>query len=200
MDKDWFDQQFARRGKSMRGLANHLDVDVSAVSRMFSGQRRMKPDEIGKIARYLELPAEEIVRRAGMPDLMKHVRTYEVEAEIGPDFKAVPLKKPRALPPAVIAEAEAQIGSNAGQIGIAQIRAADGSLAMWDDAVLVYEKTDFIEPEAVGVLSMVKLRDGVQMLGRLKSTRKTGESVIVLPDGKEKVVDLVSAGRARVVP
>jgi DNA-binding transcriptional regulator YdaS (Cro superfamily) len=198
MDKDWFDQQLARRGKSMRGLANHLGIDVAGVSRMFSGQRKMKPGEVTPIARYLEVPPEEVVKRAGAPELMKGVRSYEVEGEVQADGKVTDLKKPRPLPASVVAQAEAMTGGQMGEIRIAQVRADKGALTLLDDAVLVYERTDYVEPDAVGTLSMMRLRDGVQMLGRLKSVRKTGEAVVEI-DGKDKTLEIVSASKVRVI-
>ena len=41
IDKRWFFKQLEAQRKSVRGLARHLDMDASAVSRMFSGQRKM---------------------------------------------------------------------------------------------------------------------------------------------------------------
>lgn len=183
----------------MRGLANHIGLDVGGVSRMFAGKRKMKAAEVERIARFLEVPAEEIIKRAGAPDLMKFVRTFEVEAEIQQDGTVTALKKSRPLPASVIARAEAQI-EGSGPVSIAQVRIASGPMSLFDDAVLVYEKVDYVEPAAVGVLSIMKLRDGVQMLGRIKSMRKTGEAEVIGTDGKERTLDVVSAAPVRVVP
>jgi DNA-binding transcriptional regulator YdaS (Cro superfamily) len=198
VDKDWFDQQFARSEKSMRGLAGQLGIDVAGVSRMFKGDRKMKPGEVGPIARYLGVTPEEIVKRAGMPELIRHIRHYEVEAEIGGDGKATELKTPRPLPASIVSQAEALTSGTMGEIRLAQVRAPKGDLALMDDFVLVYENTDHIAPEAVGTLSMMKLRDGVTMLGRLKSVRKTGEAVVEI-DGEEKTLEIVSASKVRVI-
>lgn len=182
----------------MRGLANHLNIDVAGVSRMFKGVRKMKPGEIAPIARYLDVSPEEIVKRAGAPELNKHIRHYEVAGEIGADGTVTELKTPRPLPAAIASQAEAITGSTLGELRIVQVRADKGDLALLDDFVLIYEKTDHVAPEAVGTLSMMKLRDGVTMLGRLKSVRKTGEAVIDVA-GQEKKLEIVSASKVRVI-
>jgi len=45
------------KGRTQEGLADHLGLSQSVVSRMASGRRRIKADEIDKICRYLGLPA-----------------------------------------------------------------------------------------------------------------------------------------------
>ena len=66
IDKDWFFKMLVRRERSLRGLARHMRIDPSAVSRMFSGERRMQMDEISKIASFLGVAVSEVLVHAGV--------------------------------------------------------------------------------------------------------------------------------------
>ena len=66
VDKKWFLDKLEERRQSVRGLARHLDIDASAVSRMFSGQRKMQIEEAHTIARFLNAPVQEVMRHAGV--------------------------------------------------------------------------------------------------------------------------------------
>lgn len=56
MYKDWIRKGLEQKGKSNKGLARHLGVHDSVVSRMVRGKRPIKADELPRIAEYLELP------------------------------------------------------------------------------------------------------------------------------------------------
>lgn len=56
MYKDWLRRGLQRPGKSQRGLAQHMGISESVVSRMVSGQRPMRGDEITAISVYLGEP------------------------------------------------------------------------------------------------------------------------------------------------
>jgi transcriptional regulator with XRE-family HTH domain len=53
IDKAWFDHRMKEKKLSLRKVAKLMDVDPSALSRVFNGKRRMQVDEIGKIATIL---------------------------------------------------------------------------------------------------------------------------------------------------
>jgi transcriptional regulator with XRE-family HTH domain len=50
---DWLARGLAKPGKSVKGLAAHLGIEASAVSRMKSGERRIQLAELPRIAEYL---------------------------------------------------------------------------------------------------------------------------------------------------
>jgi transcriptional regulator with XRE-family HTH domain len=52
----WIKKGLAKHGKHQKGLAAALGVDRSSVSKLLSGARQLKADEIEKIAAYLEEP------------------------------------------------------------------------------------------------------------------------------------------------
>lgn len=66
VDKKWFMGRLQERGQSVRGLARHMDLDPSAVSRMLSGKRRMQMEEAAAIARFLRAPVSEVLSHAGL--------------------------------------------------------------------------------------------------------------------------------------
>lgn len=56
---EWLRNGLSRPGKSQRGLAAHLGVSESVVSRMLSGEREIKARELEKMASYLGQPIPE---------------------------------------------------------------------------------------------------------------------------------------------
>lgn len=55
MDVEWIREGLDRAGKTQRGLAKALGVEPPQISRLLAGTRRLKADEIVKIADYLEV-------------------------------------------------------------------------------------------------------------------------------------------------
>lgn len=193
LDKVWFQEQLHLRGKSLRGLAKHLEIDPSAASRMLSGARKMKMPEAEKIARFLSVPVDEILRRAGIDLEAAATKSLMLEATISDQGRLVEIE-PRALPSPLLVRAQASLGlEQRGKVVAAQVRAMKGPLALWDDAVVLYAETSTIEPAAVGVLSIAKLRDGVTLIGHLDKARKTGEATVRMADGELREVVLATA-------
>ncbi|MDK2769936.1 MAG: helix-turn-helix domain-containing protein [Sphingomonas sp.] len=186
MDGEWFRKLLRDRNKSTRGLARHLDIDGSAVSRMFSGQRRMKMEEANAIASFLAVPVSEVLKHAGVSmDLDGLPTRILLAAIIGETGNIERLKDPRPLPQSVIDRAHAAIsGHRNGSIVAAQVRAPNGPLAVFDDAVALFAHTDEVEAAAIGALSICRTHDGEQILARIERARKTGEAKIVLTSGK----------------
>jgi len=65
MDTAWLREALARVGASQAGLARHLCLAPSAISRMLTGARQVKAIEAVNIASFLGVPAEEVLRHAG---------------------------------------------------------------------------------------------------------------------------------------
>jgi transcriptional regulator with XRE-family HTH domain len=53
---EWIKKGLAKPGKHQKGLADALGIDRSGVSKLLSGERQIKANEIEKIAAYLEEP------------------------------------------------------------------------------------------------------------------------------------------------
>lgn len=56
MFQEWIARGLKKSGKHQRGLAEALGIDRSSVSKLVSGHRQLKADEIEKIAAYLDEP------------------------------------------------------------------------------------------------------------------------------------------------
>lgn len=193
VDKAWFVDRLEKARKSVRGLARFLDLDPSAVSRMLNGERRMKPSEADKIARFLGETIEEVVKRGDVEVPATHVKRITLDARVTESGKIERLSESHELPPSILARAQAAIVGTHGPLSAAQVRAVKGALALFDDAVLVFEEPSGVEPAAVGVLSVMKLREGVTMIGHLDKARKTGEATVRTAGGETKNVILISA-------
>lgn len=202
IDGAWFHNQLDGRGQSLRALARHLGKDASAVSRTFSGKRRMTMEEAAEIASFLGVSVTEVMHhagitgRAGTPGYGERLGPkILLSATIGEDGEVRSLAEPQPLPQAVLDKAQLAIGAgrNRAIIIAAQVRASSGPLSIWDDAVLFFAPTDSIEPGAIGALSICGLKGGKQILAKLDRARKTGEARVVSPAGKVEEVVLVTA-------
>lgn len=195
IDKDWFFKKLEEGGKSLRGLAKHMDVDPSAVSRMFNGTRRMRMDEANAIASFLAVPVKEVLKHAGVSiDLDGRPTRILLAATINEKGQIERLDEARPLPQSVIDRAHAAITVHGnGQIVAAQIRALNGPLALLDDAVVLFRYTDEVEPAAIGALSICRSYKGEQIIAKVERARKTGEARVITADGKVREFDLHTA-------
>jgi len=66
VDKKWFFDKLRERKLTLRGLAQHLKLDPAAVSRMFSGERKMQIEEAHAIAKWLHVTATDVMFHAGV--------------------------------------------------------------------------------------------------------------------------------------
>lgn len=195
IDKDWFIGKLEENRKSLRGLARHLNLDPSAVSRMLSGQRRMRMDEANAIATFLAAPVSEVLRHAGVSiDLDGQPTRVLLAATINEAGIVERLKEPRPLPQSVINRAQAAITVHGnGKIIAAQIRALSGPLAYLDDAVVLFKHTDSVDAGAIGSLSVCRNHAGDQILAKIERARITGEARVLTTDGKVREFDLHTA-------
>lgn len=194
IDKDWFLSVLEERRQSVRGLARHMEIDASAVSRMLSGERRMKMEEAATIARFLGVNVKEVLRHVGVAvDLDGQPTRVLLVATIDERGAMNRLKTPRPLPQAVIDRVHAAIGDTNTKVIAAQIRADKGLLALLDDAVVLFKHTEGVDPACVDALTVARTIDGEMGLGRMLKVRKTGEAVGMDITGKIYERDLVMA-------
>lgn len=180
IDKRWFFDKLEASRKSVRGLARHLELDASAVSRMLSGQRKMQIEEAHSIARFLNAPVSEVMRHAGVAKDLDGLPTrILLAATINDKGEVHRLKEPKPLPQSVIDRASSAIaGKGNGQVIAAQIRASKGPLAIWDDAVVLFDPTDKVDSDAIGSLAICRKMDGHQVMVKVERARKTGEATV----------------------
>lgn len=195
IDRQWFIDRLNVGGKSMRDLAKHLDMDVSAVSRTFSGGRRLQMHEAEAIAHFLNAPVAEVLRHAGvMLEATGKPATVLLAATITAKGVIERLKEPRPLPANFIERAHAAIRPDpASPVVAAQVRASNGGLSMFDDAVVLFKATDMVEPSAIGTMAICRCYEGQQIVAKIERARKTGEAKIVTVDGKTHEVMLQTA-------
>jgi hypothetical protein len=186
IDSEWFKDRIRDKKKSTRGLARHLDIDPASASRMINGQRKMSMEEAQKIAIFLGLPINEVMRHTGIQmDGDGQPSKIVLAAMINETGELERLPEPRPLPQSVIEKATLALGIGYNQrVLAAQIRAAKGPLNLWDDAVILFTVADTVEPLSVNALSIVRLRDGKQYLAKIDKARKTGEAQITTAAGK----------------
>ncbi len=186
IDSDWFKAKLEENHLSMRDLAKRLDMNISSLSRTISGDRRMQLEEAKQIAHFLRAPVAEVMRHAGVAiDLDGMPTRIMLAAIIQADGRMERLKDPAPLSQDIIDKAQSAISrSGNGQIIAAQIRANEGPLSMWDDALVLFKHTDTVEQAAIGSLSMVRNRDtGNQGIVKVMRARKTGEATVQRPSG-----------------
>lgn len=195
IDKDWFHQKLAEKRVSLRGLARHMDIDPSAVSRMLSGHRKMKLEEATTIAAFLGSTVNDVLKHAGVAkDVDGLPSRILLAATINKDGALEPIQEPKPLPQAVIDRAHAATsGQSNARIVAAQVRALDGPLAFLDDAVLLFKPTDVFEQRAIGTLAICRSSKGEQIVAKIDRARKTGEARLLCITGKVKEVELSTA-------
>ena len=181
VDKDWFHRRLQDGKKSVRGLARHLELDPSAVSRMLSGQRKMGIDEATAIARFIGEPVNEVLSHAGVSDGtgVSMSTSIMLSATIDESGNISSLEEPTILPQDVVDRAYAAIShQRRDKVFAAQVRSETGPLAALDDAVMFYIATEIIEPAAIGTLSVCETADGRTLLAKVEKARKTGEATL----------------------
>jgi len=194
IDRDWFLERLDERRKSVRGLARHLDIDASAVSRMLAGQRRMKMEEANQIALFLGTSVAEVLSHAGVSiDLDGQPTRILLAMSIDEKGHLHKLIDPRPLPQSIIDRAQAAVGKTNRKVIAAQVRASTGPLAIMDDAVILFNHTDIVDPAAIGSLSVCRTREGEMFYGKVERARKTGEAYIKCATGNEGECQLVTA-------
>lgn len=197
IDKQWFMDCLQDQKKSVRGLARYMELDPSAVSRMLSGERRMRMEEAGSIARFLAAPVSEVLAHAGFSVDIDGIPSRIVLAAIITSTGAIErLPDPRPLPQSVIERAHAAIRPHGnGKFIAAQVRASDGPLAVWDDAVFLFGHTENVDHAAIGEMAICRLMSGEQMLAKIERARKTGEAQVLDVSGHSREVILDTATR-----
>jgi len=64
-DQKWFSDKIRDRNLTQRALAKLLEMDPSSLSLLLHGKRRMRVEQAAEIARLLNVPVEDVMRRAG---------------------------------------------------------------------------------------------------------------------------------------
>ncbi|MES2600846.1 MAG: XRE family transcriptional regulator [Pseudomonadota bacterium] len=145
----------------------------------------MQLNEANAIAQFLRVPSAEVFRHVGVSEVESDEPCILLAAAVNEDGQVEILKEARSLPQRVIARSQVALKMHVGlDIVAAQIRASTGTLAMLDDAVILFRRTGIVEETAIGTLAICRSYDGEQILCRVEQARKTGEARVILASGK----------------
>lgn len=152
-------------------------------------------EEAADIARFLGAPVREVLAHAGVAvDLDGQPTRILLAAVISATGSIDRLPEPRPLPQSVIDRAQAAIRPHGNAKFIAaQVRASEGPLSIWDDAVFLFGHTETVDQKAIGEMSVCRLMSGEQMLAKIERARKTGEARVLDIQGDEREVMLDTA-------
>lgn len=176
VDTKWFRDRIADQRMSQRGLARHLGLDAAAVSLMLRGKREMKIAEAAAIASLLGVPADEVMQHAGVSIASNGTSVpislyMDASAELHSQGQGQTVPHPGGdLPTAIIA---------------IQCRTAGTDLDHMDGWLMFTsnQMDGSIQPEAVGRLSMVRLRNGVICVAKVARGLKRGRWTLTSPVG-----------------
>lgn len=179
VDTKWFRDRIADQRMSQRGLARQLGLDAAAVSLMLRGKREMKIAEAAAIARLLGVPADEVMQHAGVIIASKGttvpVCSYlDANAEIHPEAEGLTVPHPG--------------GDLPENLTAIQCRTAGTDLDHMDGWIMFTSNRmdGSIQPEAVGRLSVVRLKDGVIYAAKISRGMKRGRWTLSSPVGVMK--------------
>lgn len=155
----------------------------------------MKMEEANEIARFLGASIADVLMHSGVSiTLDEEPTSILLAATIDERGIITRLAEPKPLPQAVIERAQASITVHGGsRIVGAQIRALEGPLSVMDDAVVLFQQADSVDPAAIGVLSICRSREGEEFFGKIERARKTGEARVICANGEIRDVSLEAA-------
>lgn len=181
IDTNWFTRQLADAQLSQRQLAKKMGVDPSAISLMFRGRREMRMTEAAEIASLIGVPVADVLQHAGLPMAPASVRSVPIvgyidgEGEIHADWNR---EADRVAAP-----------SDAPQRTVAlQYKTAMSRLELVDGwVVFTTPPSGSINPDAVGRLCCVNIRNGVTLIRHLRRGYKPRTYNLLAPFGAVSV-------------
>lgn len=186
MDTKWFRDKLADRGMSQRGLARAMGLDAAAVSLMLRGRREMKLHESALIARLLGVPAEDVMKAAGvrmasdntMTPVVGHVDgTGEAHWRVDGDIPHPGGGLPEDIHAVVCRTAGTDLDHMDGWV-------------LFTRGTLLNTPEGKVDIDAVGRLSFCKLRNGVIYLAKPVRSIRRGRWDLTGPAAMARDVDL----------
>lgn len=183
VDTAWFRGRLADQKMSQRGLARQLGLDPAAVSLTLRGKREMKIAEAAAIARLIGVPADEVMRHAGVAISSQGKQVLvcshmDASAEIHTEDTGLTVPHPGGdLPEPLTA---------------IQCRTAGTALDHMDGWILFANQhmDGTVQADAVGRLSVLRLRNGVICIAKLARGSRRGVWNLVSPIGEIKDVEV----------
>lgn len=182
IDTRWFRDRLADKRMSQRGLARFMGIDPAAVSLTLRGKREMKIAEAAQIARLLGVPADDVMAHAGVRidsnNTMVPIAAYidgAGEVHWQEDAEATP--HPGGSLPTDAMAVECRTAGSA-------IDHMHGWLLFVPDIL------QSVQPEAVGRLSLCRLKNGVIYLAAPTRGTQRGRWHLSGPASTVKNVEL----------
>lgn len=183
MNADWFKQQLEQRRLSQRKLARFLELDPSAITLTLNGKRRMQLDEASRIATFLGVPVEEVLKNAGLALEQNQPRLVALYGAVNPSSQIeifddrTTVEAPPNLPSTVVAVVVMNHDS------------------LIHRALAYFMLEDSINPGAIGRLSIARLRDGRMFFSRIEPGTRPGLYSLKVRSSSAPQ-DTVDAGKA----
>lgn len=178
-EADWFRARMHERGLDRDTVAGELDIVGNSVWLMLSGKRGVRPDEIAIWSRLLDVPYLDVVRRFGfaVPDNTVAVtETLRVSGRIS------------VRTPDQVYRVQAPPGLSAKGAAIV-VEGAHTALAIFEGSHLFYERTEGVDVNAVGRLSVVETAEhgSAPIVGMLTRGSVIGQIRIIVFGGLETI-------------
>jgi len=163
VNKAWFVGRLDEKEWSLRELARRMGLDVSAVSLMFDGKRKMTAAEAGKIAHLLGVPVADVLANAGVDVSGAKSQSVALRGWVDPGGW---VSMGGVMGPATVS-------GPVGEPGLEALRVQGGALDGW---VLFYRhQAGGVRPEAIGKLCVVQESGGTRLrVGWLKPGYEAG--------------------------
>lgn len=155
VDSKWFKDRLADQQLSARKAGMMVGLDATALAKVFAGTRRLQMGESVALARILRVPIDELLKHAGMqPAASRRAIRISQFADhgglVGSDAPANGGPRTIEPPPGVPCDTAA-----------VALRIPNSVADGW---VAFYAPTARLEPEAVGRLAVVGLKNGKRYL------------------------------------
>lgn len=178
-NKRYFQGIIADRGKTQREVAAAMKLDPSALSLVFSEQRKLQLDEAAELARLLDLPLAEVFKNAGIEPPKAHAVALRgwIDAQAEVHFFA---ERGGGLVDCPVELPEGAMAFQA-RTAMSKLEHLDGWLFFAPPPVTGSKGADAVSG-AMNRLSIAKLVGGVTALGYLKKGYTRGRYSLYLGD------------------
>ncbi len=168
VNRQWLDLQLAKSGESARSISLKLSdgQNYQIWRRVVTGARKCSIGESLQLAEILRVPWHSLVEALGyvIPDL-----TVPISAEVN-DMGQINTLPPGHQGPRVPLPPDAEPGVHA-----LRVNAPQSALAVFQGAVLYYEETEGVRPDAFGRLSVVEIGGHMtRLLGVIERSAQPG--------------------------
>lgn len=158
-------------------------------------------DEARKIADFIGVPIEEVIRHSGIEIRSSEgaatggIRSIPIVAEVDGDGRISPLERETSVADYMRDGVFDQVKDTPGTNFIgAIVKAPEGALSFIDDALILFSPDQALDDRSVGALAIVEPRGGGgKLLARIMRARKSGMMSVRHASGEDEEIDVVVA-------